>query len=283
MFSFGVLLADLILGRTSCQQAQHYLTYRRSKSKNSRSLEGDADECVDWGKGRCLKGLTRLASKCMRSSSSDRPSIGRVVQQLQQILNEDDDAGRHRGKSGNESVLRSNTSSASEDVDITRASGNNLLKCRLCGEASDKFIQCFGSERHTHCNNCVERQVLRNINAFNYTGIACLKDCCDSEPLPDESIAKLVSRDIWTSYSMQRHSGFSMERVADSASKYVWNSSSMKRDITSMETRVINVVEEKFRQMNELQVKLSAGGLPCPKLFYLVEADSSSWRHPREW
>ena len=70
VFSFGVFLCDIITGKSSSQQSQHYLTYRKSRRGN---IEDDADDCVDWGEGRCLKMLVKVALKCMRGSASDRP------------------------------------------------------------------------------------------------------------------------------------------------------------------------------------------------------------------
>jgi len=55
------------------------------------------------------------------------------------------------------------------------------------------------------------------------------------------------------------------------------------KDKFAFEQIMMPVIENRLRQLSELQVKLCAGnGLPCPKMFILKEA-GDTWRHPTNW
>lgn len=83
MFSLGVVICELVTGVLSRIETQHQMTY----IVNGRNLEEDADMCVDWDDGLCLKKMSSLALKCMAYSASSRPLIGDIVKELQDIVN----------------------------------------------------------------------------------------------------------------------------------------------------------------------------------------------------
>ena len=242
MFSFGVLLCELITGKTSSRKSQHYPTYKLIKR---RRLEDDADECVDWESGDYLTVLMQLAMECLEYEAEFRPSIGGIVEQLQESLNRD------KSKFGYNVTVKLDAQAQYE-------------KCRICGEMSKKSIRCFGSEQHLHCHNCVEKQLIRNANKLKYEGICCLKEGCGYE-FQDSEVESMISANFWQLYLLQRSSADMLKNMVSTIEKNA---------------------DERLRQSQELQLKLCAGnGLPCPKLFILVEADRNAkiWRNPREW
>ena len=156
VFSWGVVVCELITGNISCNESQHYLMYKMNKTS---SLEDDADACVDWGCGRSLRKMAELALKCMRFAPDRRPSIGRIVKEVQMIINDERQVNR------------------SIDIEVSPRS-KSRQRCCFCGEVSKKFVNCCGSKKHTHCQNCLQSGLERNINRCRYGGLRCLKDGC---------------------------------------------------------------------------------------------------------
>ena len=191
MFSWGVVVCKLITGNISCNESQHYLMYKMNKTS---SLEDDADTCVDWGNGHSLKKMAVLALKCMRFAPDRLPSIGRVVKEVQSIINE-----ANNSLSGDEQANRS------IDIEASPRS-KSRRRCCFCGEVSKKFVNCCGSKKHTHYHNCVQSGLERDINRCRYGGLRCLKDGCDSKRFEDEAVSPLVSRYTWEAYTSQRNS-----------------------------------------------------------------------------
>lgn len=218
-------MAELITGKLSCRKAQHYSTYKK-KAKSGKKLEEDADVCVDWGDGYCLKKMAALALKCMRFDSDRRPSVGRVVKELQSIVNADNSLrGDHLA------VDRSLRRGELEERNKRELCEG--MACGFCGETSNRCIQCSGgSQQHTHCHNCLQSALTRNINRFRYGGVTCLKDGCDSTRFDDEEVASLVSKDVWNSYKSQRNSNL----------------------FRSMGRNLINHAEAKFRQVCSIPI-----------------------------
>lgn len=273
VFSFGIVLCELITGKLcGSEQSQHYFTYRRGRQ--GRDLGDDADDCVDWGdKKSGLERMTKLTMECIEEFSSERPSIGRVVEEMYDILNmlEDEATEPNSSRSTSEEFNVSERMSSSET-----SSGGSMRdtieynldgKCRFCGTVSDKSIRCTGTRSHIHCHNCIERQLRRSMNTFKFEGITCMKEGCDSsEQFSDEDLSSLISQNLWISYCLQRNSSIFSDRVA------------------SMERQLIDSARQ-MKEFHDIQVKLSAAnGLPCPRLFVLVGAHRNGmWSHPREY
>ena len=235
MFSFGVLLCELITGKTSRREVQHYPTYKLIKRRN---LLDDADEFVDWESNDSLKLLIKLAMECLEYEAHSRPSIGNIVKQLQKKIT---------------------------GHDITHGDDIHGEKCRICGESSDKMVRCYGTEQHIHCDNCVEKHLIRNANKLKYEGLFCLKDGCDSREFDDSEIEKAVSSNFWKLYTLQRSSTDVFQNMVAAFEKNV---------------------DARFLRTQQLQMTLCAGnGLPCPRLFILLEANRNVklWNHPKEW
>ena len=239
VFSWGVVVCELITGNISCNESQHYLMYKMNKTS---SLEDDADACVDWGCGRSLRKMAELALKCMRFAPDRRPSIGRIVKEVQMIINDERQVNR------------------SIDIEVSPRS-KSRQRCCFCGEVSKKFVNCCGSKKHTHCQNCLQSGLERNINRCRYGGLRCLKDGCDSKRFEDEVVAPLVSPDIWDAYTSQRSSNL----------------------LQMMGKTLMSHTEERFQQMQDLLMQVTTNGLLVPKLFILVEANSGNHWHPKEW
>ncbi|EJK54581.1 hypothetical protein THAOC_25776 [Thalassiosira oceanica] len=79
VFSFGVLLCDLITGSSSSHKSQHYFRYKTKTIKGGPTcLVENADECADW-EGISLECLVDLALRCMESIPADRPDVVDVL------------------------------------------------------------------------------------------------------------------------------------------------------------------------------------------------------------
>ena len=148
--------------------------------------------------------------ECIEEFSSERPSIGRVVEEMYDILNmlEDEATEPNSSRSTSEEFNVSERMSSSET-----SSGGSMRdtieynldgKCRFCGTVSDKSIRCTGARSHIHCHNCIERQLRRSMNTFKFEGITCMKEGCDSsEQFSDEDLSSLISQNLWISYCLQ--------------------------------------------------------------------------------
>ena len=273
VFSFGVLLCELITGKTLSRKTHHYSTYKIIKRGR---LEDDADECVDWGSGSRLKRLSMLALECMNYEAASRPSIGELVDELRSILH----INKHIR-------MEENPTKASNE--------HRYLKCRTCGLESDqsKCIHCFGTVQHIHCHECFENHLKKNINNFRFD-LTCPKEGCSSRAFDDTEIIDRVSPNVWSLYLVQRSNSTLRMMISQNQSLQQSLQSNDSRDfvslqnsLASMEKRLFSKVETECQQMKDLQVQVCAGnGLPCPRLFVLLEADRQGkpiWRNPREW
>ena len=180
MFSFGVLLCELITGKTNSRQTPHHAKYKLNKE----DLVDDADECVYWGEGSRLGTLSRLALECMERELSSRPTIGDLVEELSNVLCHN----KHHQK---------------EDKIPNNSTAQTLTKCRSCGlnSLSTTIICCFGSQKHYHCQNCFENHVKKNMNSFDYK-LTCPKEGCNSRSFLDSEVEKMVSTNVWMLYLM---------------------------------------------------------------------------------
>ena len=172
--------------------------------ENPRTPEDDADVCVDWNDRTCLKKMSSLASKCMRFHANSRPKIGDVVREMQHIVNQ-------AAYVGNEPQLN-------RSLGASPPTDNSLItRCDFCGESSTQCVTCGGNDKqHTHCNNCLQSALERNMHRFRYGGLCCLKDGCNSKRFNDDYLAKVVPPDILDSYNSQRGSHFVRERRDES-------------------------------------------------------------------
>ncbi|KAK3419482.1 hypothetical protein EUGRSUZ_G00039 [Eucalyptus grandis] len=90
VYSFGVLMLELLTARTPIEQGRYIVREVRvlmNKDKDLYNLQGILDPAI--GLGTSLKGLERfveLAMRCVEESGADRPTMGEVVKEIENIM-----------------------------------------------------------------------------------------------------------------------------------------------------------------------------------------------------
>ncbi|XP_039172334.1 probable leucine-rich repeat receptor-like protein kinase At5g49770 [Eucalyptus grandis] len=90
VYGFGVLMLELLTARRPIEQGRYIVREVRvlmNKDKDLYNLQGILDPAI--GLGTSLKGLERfveLAMRCVEESGADRPTMGEVVKEIENIM-----------------------------------------------------------------------------------------------------------------------------------------------------------------------------------------------------
>lgn len=90
VYSFGVVLLELITARTPIERGKHIVKLVQevlNNAKDAPNLSQLLDPKIN--KGAKLGGLNKLidlAMKCVQDSGTDRPSMGEVVREIENIM-----------------------------------------------------------------------------------------------------------------------------------------------------------------------------------------------------
>lgn len=90
VYSFGVVLLELITARAPIQHGKHIVRLVQEAMGDTKEPQ-NLDEIMDpsLGSGSKLSGLWKfveLAMSCVREAAAERPSMGEVVRQIENIM-----------------------------------------------------------------------------------------------------------------------------------------------------------------------------------------------------
>ncbi|GLT37360.1 hypothetical protein SLA2020_116810 [Shorea laevis] len=89
VYSFGVLLLELVTGRRPIERGKHIVREVRmalDKTKDLYSLQQILDPAVVDTSLKDLEKFVNLAMSCVEESGADRPTIGEVVKEIENII-----------------------------------------------------------------------------------------------------------------------------------------------------------------------------------------------------
>ncbi len=234
VYSFGVIMAELILGRLNdCKTTNVLQTYFGNEKTPIvnvwERLKNHADGQADWDPD-ALEVVCKTAIGCITPSSEGRLSTIDLLDRLNHAIN------IHAGKrtDGIGVLLRSIRLKTGEGDSKSEGAATGLcVACNLC----DPVVTCRG-ESHPLCAKCMEDAIW---NApFNITAqfqLSCVKLGCTSEPFTDKEICDAVRDKVWNFYLHKRNEqGFN--QVKELQKKTIQDVDEMKDMVKKLATVV---------------------------------------------
>jgi serine/threonine protein kinase len=175
IFSFGVVLAEVICGKIQNRDADFYETYVLDEC----SLADDADSTIEWP-SNILDPLCKLALRCMSPKPKNRPKSKDLTNQLSRLA----------------TLCFCSSNNLSTNHNQIKEQGG--LACILCNRAATAGVHC-NRQQHWTCIQCFNKEVMRQMGQDG-TGIHCTVQGCTSGAFDNTYLYGKIDSEVYDLY-----------------------------------------------------------------------------------